>query len=68
MDLTMINLESNFDELSEFEWQDVYHAIKQFENIRTKNKIPSFTFEGKTRLKIDVSITSAKHIHVKWRR
>lgn len=64
----MISLDSNISDLNEFEFNDVYHAIKQFENIRTKNKIPSFTFEGKTRLKIDVSITSAKHIHVKWRR
>ena len=64
----MINLESNIKALNEFEWQDVYHAIKQFENIRTKNKIPSFTFEGQTRIKIDISITKAKHIHVNWRR
>ena len=64
----MINLDSNFDELSEFEWKDIYHAIKQFKKIRCKNKIPSFTFEGQTRLKIDVSITNAKHIHVNWRR
>lgn len=63
-----ITIHGHITELSEFEFNDVYHAIKQFENIRTKNKIPSFTFEGKTRLKIDVSITSAKHIHVKWRR
>ena len=62
----MINLDSNFDELSEFEWKDIYHAIKQFKKIRCKNKIPSFTFEGQTRLKIDVSITNAKHIHVNW--
>ena len=63
-----ITIHGRITELSEFEFNDVYHAIKQFENIRTKNKIPSFTFEGKTRLKIDVSITNAKHIHAKWRR
>lgn len=63
-----ITIHGNTSELNEFEFNDVYHAVKHFENIRTKNKIPSFTFEGKTRLKTDVSITSAKHIHVKWRR
>lgn len=64
----MINLDSNFDDLNEFEWCDIHTAIKQFNKIRVKNKLPSFTFEGKTRIKIDVSITSAKHIHVNWRR
>lgn len=64
----MINLESNINDLNDFEWQDVRYAIKQFENIRTKNKIPSFTYEGQTRLKIDISITKAKHIHVNWRK
>ena len=64
----MINLDSSINDLNEFEWQDVYHTIKQFESIRTKNKIPSFTFEGQTRIKIDISITKAKHIHVNWRK
>lgn len=63
-----ITIHGDRKELNEFEWQDVYHAIKQFENIRTKNKIPSFTFEGQTRIKIDISITKAKHIHVNWRK
>ena len=40
-------------------------------NLKTsdiKNKIPSFTYEGKTRIKIDISITKAKHIYVNWRK
>ena len=64
----MIAIDGNTSDLSEFEWKDIYHAIKKFKKIRCKNKIPSFTFEGQTRLKIDISITNAKHIHVNWRR
>lgn len=56
------------DDIREFEFKDIYHAIKQFRRIRTKNRIPSFTYEGQTRLKIDISITKANHIHVNWRR
>ena len=68
MSETTITIHGNRKELNEFEWKDIFYAIDQFENIRTKNKIPSFTFEGQTRIKIDISITKAKHIHVKWRR
>lgn len=65
---TTITIHGNIKELNEHEWKDIFYAIKQFENIRTKNKIPSFTFEGQARIKIDISITKAKHIHVKWRK
>lgn len=61
-------MESDYSALNEFESDDVLYAVKQFEEIRKKNKIPSFTFEGQTRIKIDISITKAKHIHVNWRK
>lgn len=64
----MIVIHGDISELNEFEWCDIHTAVKQFNKIRVKNKLPSFTFEGKTRIKIDVSITSAKHIHVNWRK
>jgi uncharacterized protein YjbK len=60
-------MESNYSALNEFEAKDVLHAVKQFEEIRKKNKIPSHTFEGKTGLLITVSITKHKNIHVNWR-
>lgn len=60
-------MESNYSALNEFESDDVLYAVKQFEEIRVKNKIPSHTFEGKTGLLITVSITKHNNTHVNWR-
>lgn len=60
-------MESNFSALNEFEVKDVLYAVKEFKEIRNKNKIPSHTFEGETGLLITVSITKHKNIHVNWR-
>lgn len=60
-------LDSDFDQLDEFKFKDVYHAINQFKAIRVKNKIPSHVFEGKTGLLITVSITKHNNTHVNWR-
>lgn len=60
-------LDSGFDQLDEFKFKDVYHAINKFKAIRVKNKIPSHVFEGQTGLLITVSITKHKNIHVERR-
>lgn len=60
-------MESDYSALNEFEVKDVLYAVKQFEEIRVKNKIPSHVFEGQTGLLITVSITKHKNIHVNWR-
>ena len=60
-------MESNFTSLNEFEAKEVLYALKQFEEIRKKNKIPSHTFDGKTCLLITLSITKNNNTHVNWR-
>lgn len=60
-------MESDYSALNEFEAKDVLYAVKQLEEIRKKNKIPSHTSEGQTGLLITVSITRHKNIHVNWR-
>jgi len=62
----MIILDSDPSGLDDFQWLDLRYTIKDFKNMRVKNKIPKFTFEGKTGLKIELSITPANHIHVKF--
>ena len=62
----MISIDGDTSKLSCFEWQDIYYAIKEFKEIRVKNKVPKHTYQSNTGLSIELSITPAKHIHVNW--
>lgn len=62
----MTILDSDPLTLDDFQWQDVRHALKTFKQMRLKNRVPKFAYQGKTRLSIELSITPAKHIHVNW--
>lgn len=59
-------LHGNTNEISPFDWEDIRCAIRTFTSIRKKNRIPTYTHEGRYGLLI--TLTVKKQIHVTWRK
>ena len=48
-----------------FIWADIYHAKKEAELIRLKNKVPQHTYEG-LHATVTIKFTERNHMHIDW--
>lgn len=59
-------IDSDINSIDCFEWQDVYHAIKEARAVRVKNRVPMRVIEGSTGLKITIRFTAHNVMHISW--